>query len=91
MVDAPSFLATDWLLRAFSDRRQQAVAEYRRFVAEGVNAASPWLEVKNQIYLGSEQFVERMHVKTDCSRPLKEIPQRQRLNSWHDADQGVAT
>ena len=78
MGGAPSFLAIDWLLRAFSDHRQQAVAEYRRFVAEGVNAPSPWGEVKNQIYLGSEQFVERMHAKIDCSRPLDEIPHRQR-------------
>ena len=34
--------------------------------------------MKNQIYLGSEQFVERMHAKIDCSRPLDEIPHRQR-------------
>ncbi len=57
---APPFLATDWLLRAFADTRQEAAAGYRRFVAEGIGASSPWLELKNQVYLGSEQFVQQM-------------------------------
>jgi len=54
----PVFLTTDWLLHAFGQDRQQAMAEYRRFVAEGMGAPSPWLELKNQIYLGSERFIE---------------------------------
>ena len=75
---APSFLAVDWLLGAFSDRRHQAMDEYRKFVAEGATAPSPWLELKNQIYLGSEHFVESMNAKIDTDRSLQEIPQRQR-------------
>ena len=75
---APSFLAVDWLLGAFSDRRHQAMVEYRKFVAEGAAAPSPWLELKNQIYLGSERFVESMNAKIDTDRSLQEIPQRQR-------------
>jgi putative transposase len=75
---APPFLATDWLLRTFADTRQEAQFAYRRFVAEGIGAASPWIELKNQVYLGSEQFVERMQDLIDPSRPLREIPKRQR-------------
>jgi REP element-mobilizing transposase RayT len=56
---APPFLASDWLLGAFAANRPQAVARYRQFVADGVNARSPWFDLKNQIYLGSERFVER--------------------------------
>lgn len=74
---SPPFLTTDWLLRAFADSRGRAVAEYRRFVFEGMNARSPWLDLKNQVYLGSEVFVERMQEMIDPARPLKEVPQRQ--------------
>jgi hypothetical protein len=36
------------------------VSGYRRFVAAGIGAASPWQGLKSQICLGSDQFVERM-------------------------------
>ena len=41
-------------------RRAAAVSDYWRFVAAGIGAASPWQGLKSQIYLGSDQFVERM-------------------------------
>ncbi len=75
---ARPFFATDWLLRVFSDQRDAAVTASRRFVAEGIAAASPWLELKNQVYLGSEQFVERVQKTIDPDRSLKEVPRRQR-------------
>jgi hypothetical protein len=34
--------------------RSAAVAGYRRFVAEGTGAASPWQALKGQIHLGSQ-------------------------------------
>lgn len=55
----PRFLTTDWLLGAFADNRVQTVPVYRRYVADGIDAPSPWLELKNQVYLGSEHFVQR--------------------------------
>jgi REP element-mobilizing transposase RayT len=77
-VPAAPFLATDWLLRAFADTRDDAVAGYRRFVAEGIGATSPWQALKGQIYLGSEQFVERMQALIDSEQPLREIQKRRR-------------
>ena len=77
-VPAPPYLQTDWLLRAFAGGREDAIAGYRRFVADGITAPSPWLGLKSQIYLGSEQFVERVQALIDRKRPLQEIPQRQR-------------
>jgi putative transposase len=68
-AESPPFLKTDWLLRAFADSRQQAVVSYRRFVAEGMGAPSPWRDLKNQIYLGSERFVERMQAMIDPPAP----------------------
>jgi hypothetical protein len=63
------FLETDWLLRACADSREEAGVAYRRFVAEGVGAPSPWLELKGRIYLGSEQFLERMRALIDPEAP----------------------
>jgi len=78
MCAAPSFLTIDWLLRTFGSDRQRAMAGYRKFIADGVTAQSPWLELKNQIYLGSEQFVEHMNAKIEADHPLQEVPQQQR-------------
>ena len=75
---APPFLATDGLLGAFAATREQAVAGYRRFVAEGIGAPGPWGALKNQVFLGSEPFVERLQGLIDPTRPLQEIPKRQR-------------
>ena len=78
-IDATSpFLTTDWLLRAFAERREAAMAAYRRFVADGIGAASPWLALENQIFLGSELFVDNAQAMIDPNRPLQEVPRRQR-------------
>jgi len=98
--EAPPFLTTHWLLRAFAEHREQAVAGYRRFVSEGINAPSPWLDLTSQVYLGAEAFIERMQAMIDPERPLQEIPQRQRrpvakplqyyAERWSERDQAIA-
>jgi hypothetical protein len=70
---APPFLTTDWLSSAFADERDAAVSMYRRFVEEGVAAASPWSALKNQVYVGSDQFAEQAQPKLDSDRSLKEL------------------
>ncbi len=77
---SPGFpwLETDWLLAAFARRKRQAQNEYRKFVAQGKNQPSPWEELKNQIYLGSERFVEKMQKKIAGNPRLSEIPRTQR-------------
>ncbi|AGA91298.1 transposase [Thioflavicoccus mobilis 8321] len=75
---APAFLETDGLLRAFAEDRAAAVAAYRQFVAAGTDAPSPWLALKGQIYLGSDEFVEHMQRRIDPKGALREIPKRQR-------------
>ena len=75
---AAEFLTTDALLAMFSNERQTAVSAYRRFVAEGLDVASPWSDLKNQVYLGSDRFVARMQALIDPSRSLREVPLKQR-------------
>jgi putative transposase len=74
LAEAPSFLTTDWLLGQFSEKRPEAQRRYRRFVAAG-KGASPWEELKGQIYLGSDAFIERLPKPEET---VEEIPRIQR-------------
>ena len=88
------------MLRAFAEERHAAESGYRRFVAAGIGAAGPWQGLKGQIYLGSEQFVERMQARIDPKRSLREVPKRQRralakplaeyAAGWSDRDRAMA-
>lgn len=69
----PDWLTVDWLLAAFGTRRKAALEAYRRFVSEGRNAGSPWDELKRQLYLGDEAFVDAMIARLEDDTPLDEI------------------
>jgi len=47
-------------------------------VAEGRNQPSPWEQLKNQVYLGRDQFVDEMQRRIDGAERLSEIPSSQR-------------
>lgn len=64
----------DWILTAFGVRRDEAIARYTCFVAEGKGLPSPWQALKNQIYLGSDQFVAEMQDEIDLRQRLDEFP-----------------
>ena len=74
---APDWLDTEWLLGQFGDRRRPAVQAYVRFVRAGVGQARPWEQLRHQLFLGDEAFVERFR---DMKKPeqLREIPKSQR-------------
>ena len=75
--EVPSWLTIEWLLSAFGARRKAAMEAYRRFVSEGKGASSPWDELKRQVYLGDEAFVDRMLASLDGDAPLAEVPSTQ--------------
>lgn len=77
-VKGSKCLNVDWLLGAFGKRKSEAVKRYKKFVSEGKDQPSPWLKLRNQIYLGSEQFVEKMKSYVDGNRELSEVPAAQR-------------
>ncbi len=72
------WLQADWILSAFGRRKGEAIDRYRAFVAQGKNQPSPWEQLRNQVFLGSEQFVERLQARVDTGQDLSEIPARQR-------------
>ena len=74
----PPWLEVGWLLAAFGKRRSSAIAAYKRFVTEGKDQVSPWADLKNQIFLGDETFVEEMQWLIDEEKELSEVPSTQR-------------
>lgn len=71
-------LTTDWLLAAFSNRKCDAIERYRKFVQEGKGQPSPWSQLRNQVYLGSEAFIDEIQAYIDSDQELSEIPASQR-------------
>ena len=56
----PDWLQCNFILSLFSARRSQAVSKYIAFVIAGKGLPSVWDNLKGQIYLGSEQFIEQV-------------------------------
>lgn len=79
LTPAHSCLTTDWLLAGFSKNRKSAQQVYQEFVLQGKNQPAPWGNLKNQIYLGSSEFVEEMQCKLEPDHSLNDIPKKQKL------------
>src|SRR5690554_5806285 len=72
------WLNVDWLLSGFARRRKTAFERYRHFVEEGKGQPSPWENLKNQVFLGDDAFVEKMQALLDADKDLDEVPSSQR-------------
>ncbi|MGX8732461.1 addiction module toxin RelE, partial [Legionella pneumophila] len=61
-----SWLTVDWLLSSFGSIKSEALINYEQFVDAGLIKKSPLLDLKHQIYLGSDEFISRAvsYVKT---------------------------
>lgn len=72
-------LTTDWVLCQFARTKAVARRRYAQFVRAGVGRASPWSELKGQVLLGGDAFVEDMAPWLNAHATKGEIPKRQRL------------
>ena len=78
-TSAPEWLETRTILAAFADEESEAIKRYAHFVAEGKKGQpSPWIHLKNQVFLGSDNFVDKMRRRVPANRDLREIPQARR-------------
>jgi REP-associated tyrosine transposase len=75
---APPWLARDWVLSQFARPREEACARYAQFVHDRRRHPSIWRGLRNQIYLGSEDFVAHMQARLRAAERLDEIPKVQR-------------
>lgn len=74
-MEGPFLLLTvDWILSQYDTHRLKAQKEYRHFVPAG-RETSPWKDLKGQIYLGTDAFVESLPKPSK----LQEVPRHQRL------------
>lgn len=74
----PPGLSIDWLLGQFAKTTAVARKRYQAFVAAGIGQASPWDNLKGQVLLGSENFVEKIRPQLQATQTLAEVPKRQR-------------
>ncbi len=74
----PAWLTTGSLLAQFSPQTAAARRRYRQFVAEGMDATPVWSGLRQQIYLGNADFVERMQKQLQVQGDELSIPNTQR-------------
>ena len=75
-VAVPPALPIDEVLALFSTDRGAARRAFSRFVAQGVDADDPTEQVTNQVFLGSEVFVENAIAR--AGKLATEVPKQQR-------------
>ena len=80
----PKWLAVEEVLSFFSGSR----SNYRRFVSEGIAEGTIWEDVKGQIYLGSEDFLERMQELAD-GQSVRGVAKAQTRPKTPEADEIV--
>ncbi len=78
LAEGAACLTTDWVLGGFAKTKNIAQQRYREFVQQGKGQPSPWQSLKNQIYLGDDDFVLTMQCKLDPEQSLKDIPKKQK-------------
>lgn len=74
----PVWLNTDWIIAHFSRSKSTAMDRYRKFVAEGKNQPSVWEQLRNQMYIGNEDYIKQIQTKITKETDLSEIPASQR-------------
>ncbi|HSO81920.1 transposase [Thiocapsa sp.] len=77
-VPAPPWLETDSVLGRFGHGRAAARAALAAFVADGVGRSSIWDGLRCQVFLGSDDFVERHRGLAKDPQRLREVPRAQR-------------
>ena len=77
-TDSHPCLTTDWILAGFSETKHEAQQRYGDFVQAGLTQPSPWQQLKNQIYLGTEDFVHDMQCKIGPEQSLNDVLKKQK-------------
>ena len=80
LCDAPEWLAVDNALVPFSDDRDVARMRYKDFVEAAIGfSETPWKNLVGQMYLGSDEFVERMRDRVEIKPRSSEHIHAQRF------------
>jgi len=71
--------AMDLLLEQFGPDRMMAQQRYREFVCAGIGLDSPWPQLKSQIFLANQTFIDTLKDVIPPKSSMEEIPRRQRF------------
>ena len=63
----------------FQQKNDSQLKRYQQFVLEGIGQTSPWSQLKGQVLLGSEDFVETLRPYIQDAEKIDEVPRAQRL------------
>mgnify|MGYP002279392610 CR=1 FL=1 len=77
-VVTPPWLETDWILGQFSRQRKRAIEKYINFVREGVGLPSIWQNLQNQIFLATEEYINKQQKQINKKATLNEVPRLQK-------------
>lgn len=77
-VSVQPWLEINWILAQFSRQQKRAVEKYIDFVRAGIGLPSIWSSLQNQIFLGTEEFVNKQKQHIDKIARTTEIPHLQR-------------
>ncbi len=86
-------MASDRVLHHFGANIPMAREAYQEFVLAGVDAPSPWAQLRGQIYLGREQFLVDME-RLAAAHASEGVSRNQRKPARPTADavlRGIAT
>lgn len=71
----------EWVLSQLGRQWAAAERKYRAFVAAGIGQDAPWKQVRGQVLLGRETFVEGLLSHLQDKQALTEIPRAQRFTA----------
>jgi len=74
----PAWLARRKLLRGFDGKEAVARKLYTRFISEAKNISGVWENLHHRLFLGDEQFVERITSTCTPTSDLSEVPRLER-------------
>lgn len=74
----PVWLGRDQVLSQFDKREAAAQHKFIQFIREGANQPPLWENLRHQIYLGDERFVEKLRKRLPEVKHLSEVPRLQR-------------
>lgn len=75
-VNAPNCLAKAWVLSQFGKREAAAQKHFINYIQEAKNQSPLWEQLRQQLYLGDEQFVQQQK-QYSLEKDLSEIPRIQ--------------
>ena len=84
---APDWLDAGWVRALLGGRDSNSA--YERFVAQGLGQASPWNDLKGQMWLGGAPFLKHM-ARLVQTKPAANVPRQQRQPSRPTAAQVTA-